>query len=174
MERGQERGNLRLKHKTSLKIRQETFVSLTKPHDAPTFTRDQAHTEARAPAITQRRAGDGFKPRLRLDLAEAFQLLGPNLLFGLKLDFRAQMLEVAATAGAVVWARWRDAVRARFQDFHQPAAVVTLVPVNITKAHALARQRAFDEYGLAFKARHAAAVVAEGGHPGNGNVRAAL
>jgi hypothetical protein len=94
-----------------------------------------------------------------LNIADALQILQQLTLFCRQLSGRGQMLQRAAAAYAEMRAARDHPIRRRNQDIHQARFVHLPAPLEHSKAHTLAGQRAVDEYRLAVDPRDPAAIV---------------
>ena len=124
---------------------------------------DPFHRQAALAAISPRVTGQGFEPALRLDLADALEILRQHMLFGGDLRLGRKMLQAAAAAGAEMRTARFDPLRRADDDLFRLRLVVVAVALHAAETHAFARQGAADENGLAFDAGNAAAVVGKVG-----------
>ncbi len=126
------------------------------------FLQHMPHRQARALAITPRRAVDRRQHGFGFDLADALQVIFQHALLDVDLRTRFQMLHRAAAAHAEMRALRLHAHERLFQDLADMRLLIAGLFTIRGIGHALARQRAFDEDYLAVGMRDTPAFLVEG------------
>ena len=152
---GQQQGtHVRRQHAAALHIGDEARLALVKANQHAALLDHMAYRQPGAVAVAPGRALDRTQHERRLDLAQVPQTVFERALLDRDLRSRVQVLHLAAATGAGVQAEMR-AGRAHplrtlaLQCRQRGLLPLLLAPVD-AHLHRLARQRALDEYDLAF------------------------
>ena len=137
------------------------FFAFAKAGQNPAFLVDELDAEARPAPIGPHGSLQRRQHALRVDAADALQIIEQLPLLGRNLRLRRQMLQGASAANPEVRAGGNHAIGRGFQHLDEPRFVQLAAPFDHPKAHAFPGQRAVDEDGLAVDSRNPAAVVGQ-------------
>ncbi len=143
------------------KIGDEARIVFAESDQHLAFLGDPLDRKPTLAAIAPWRVGQRIEPALRLDLADALEILGEHALLRGDLRSRRQVLQRAAAAGAEVRTTRLDALGRSRQQRLDARFVETAMARADAHDGAFAGQCARDEHGLAVDTGDAATVVGQ-------------
>ncbi len=149
------------KNLAALHIRNKRCVALPKPDQCAALGPHILHRQPRPPSVVPDRAGHRLEPGIRLDAADALEIVAQRLLLDPALLLDTDVLERAAAAALVGRAMRLDTLCRRFVDLQQFGFIEIPVGLAPHEGDDLAFQRAGDEGFLALRVGNPAAIMGD-------------
>ncbi len=151
-----------VQHFAAREIGQKGIAALAKTDQGPPLLDDMPHPETGLAAITPVPGGERWEPALGTDLANAAEDVLQARLFDADLRLGILMLQAATAADGEMGALGLDPFGRGAQHRLDHGLVESPLHAGVAKAHALARQGAIHEDGLAVDMGQAAAFMGQG------------